>query len=182
MFNWAAELEQGYVTASPCINLGKLDKEHPRTRVLTADEIKTLWRGLDDEVLMQSWDRRTRLALKFALVTMLRSRELLGARRDELVDLDGENARIDVPLKRVKKRRIVRQPLSDLAVQIICEALTSDAQQHVSASPLGDKPLHRLAMATTLRGTKYAAGKRKGQKKRAASVSCWVCGGSRRTI
>jgi hypothetical protein len=35
---------------------------------------------------------------------MLRSAELLGARRDELFDLDGDNPRFDVPLKRVKKR------------------------------------------------------------------------------
>jgi len=31
-----------------------------------------------------------RLALKFELVTMLRSRELLGAHRDQLFDLDGD--------------------------------------------------------------------------------------------
>jgi integrase len=30
------------------------------------------------------WDRRTRLAIKFALVTMLRSGELLPIHRDEL--------------------------------------------------------------------------------------------------
>ena len=65
------------------------------------------------------WDRRTRLALKFELVTMLRSNELLGAQRSELFDLDGEHPRFDVPLKRVKKRRVIQQPLSSLAVEII---------------------------------------------------------------
>src|SRR6202007_1956015 len=82
-------------------------------------------------------------ALKFELVPMLRSAELLGARRDELFDLDGENPRFDVPLKRVKKRRVIQQPLSSLAVDIIKEALSSDKQQFVFASPVGDQPMNR---------------------------------------
>ncbi|WGS23007.1 hypothetical protein [Bradyrhizobium sp. ISRA463] len=108
------------MTASPCVNLPKLDPEHPRTRVLSPDEIRIFWHGLDRDDL--PWDRRTRLALKFELVTMLRSCELLGASLDELFDLDGDNPRFDVPLKRVKKRRVIQQPLPDLAVEIIKEA------------------------------------------------------------
>ena len=82
LFNWAAEAGRDYVSASPCVNLPKLDEEHPRDRVLTEDEIRTLWHGLDREDM--PWDRRTRLALKFALITMLRSGELLSIHRDEL--------------------------------------------------------------------------------------------------
>ncbi|WLA85600.1 tyrosine-type recombinase/integrase [Bradyrhizobium elkanii] len=100
------------------------------------------------------WDGRTRLALKFELVTMLRSGELLAAHRDELFDLDGEFPRFDVPLKRVKKRRVIQQPLSDLAVEIIKEALRGSNKQYVFASPFSDKPMNRTAMATALRGTK----------------------------
>jgi integrase len=152
LFNWAAEAGRDYVTASPCVNLPKLDPEHPRTRVLSEDEIRTFWCGLDRDDL--PWDRRTRLALKFELVTMLRSNELLGAHRSELFDLNGAHPRFDVPLRRVKKRRVIQQPLSDLAVEIIREALTSDKQQYVFASPLGDQPMDRKVMATALRGTK----------------------------
>jgi integrase len=156
LFNWAAEAGRDYVAASPCINLPKLDPEHPRTRVLTEEEIRTLWHGLDREDM--PWDRKTRLALKFELVTMLRSGELLGAQRGELFDLDGDNPRFDVPLKRVKKRRVIQQPLSDLAVEIIKEAL-EDGNDYVFASPLGDQPMDRKVMATALRGTKYKSGK-----------------------
>ena len=78
LFNWAAEAGRDYVTASPCVNLPKLDDEHPRTRVLSEDEIRIFWHGLDRDDL--PWDRKTRLALKFALVTMLRSGELLADR------------------------------------------------------------------------------------------------------
>src|SRR6266536_997922 len=42
LFNWACEAGRDYVTASPCVNLPKLDEEHPRDRVLTEDEIRTL--------------------------------------------------------------------------------------------------------------------------------------------
>ncbi|WGD56098.1 site-specific integrase [Bradyrhizobium sp. CB1650] len=160
LFNWAAEAGRDYVTASPCVNLPKLDPEHPRTRVLSEDEIRIFWHGLDRDDL--PYDRRTCLALKFELVTMLRSRELLGAHRDELFDLDREHARFDVPLKRVKKRRVIQQPLSDLAVEIIKEALTSDDQQFVFESPMyKGQPIHRKAMADALRGTKHEKNKDK---------------------
>ena len=75
LFNWAAEAGRDYVTASPCVNLPKLDPEHPGTRVLSEVEIKIFWHGLDRDDL--PWDRKT-LALKFELVTMLRSDETSG--------------------------------------------------------------------------------------------------------
>jgi integrase len=150
LFNWAAEAGRDYVTTSPCVNLPPLAKEHPRTRVLSEDEIRTLWHGLDREDMV--WDRRTRLALKFELVTMLRSGELLPIHVSELVELDGSNPRVDIPLKRVKKRRVIQQPLSDLAVEIIREALTDDGQEFVFQTPQARQPLHRHAMATALRG------------------------------
>jgi integrase len=151
LYSWAAEAGRDFVpeTCRPCFNLPKLPKEHARERVLTADEIRIFWHGLDRDDL--PYDRRTRLALKFELVTMLRSGELLGAHCDELFELAGDNPRFDVPLRRVKKRRVVQQPLSNLAVEIINEAL-EDGKQYVFSSPIGDQPLHRYAMATALRG------------------------------
>jgi integrase len=157
LFNWAAEAGRDYVTASPCVNLPKLDAEHPRTRVLSADEIQVFWHGLDRADM--PWDRRTCLALKFELVTMLRSAELLGAHKDDLVDLNGEAPRLDVPLKRVKKRREIQQPLSSLAVEIIREALEGSDKDFVFASPLDNQPLNRKAMADALRGKKRKGGK-----------------------
>jgi integrase len=157
MYRWAAEAGRNYVPVSsePWRKLPKLPKEHERDRVLDANEIRIFWHGLDRDDM--PWDRKTRLALKFALTTMLRSSELLGAHRDELFDLDGENPRFDVPLKRVKKRRVVQQPLSDLAVEIIKEAL-DEGKRFVFASPLGDFPMDRKIMATALRGTRNKDG------------------------
>jgi integrase len=111
LFNWAAQAGNDFVSTSPCINLPELDKENPRDRVLSEDEVRTLWHGFDREDV--PWDRRTRLAIKFALTTMLRSGEMLPIHRDEL---NAENGTVDIPARRVKKRRVINQPLSDLAL------------------------------------------------------------------
>jgi integrase len=149
LFNWAAEAGRDYVTASPCINLPKLDEEHPRDRVLTEDEFRTLWHGLDDEDM--PWDRKTRLAIRFALTTMLRSGELLPIHRDEL-NLDNDTPSVDIPARRVKKRRVIQQPLSDLALEIVTEAMGN--YEFAFVGRFGDAPLTRNAMASALRGTK----------------------------
>ena len=156
LYSWAAQPGRNYVpeTCRPCWNLEKLPKERERTRVLNENEIRIFWHGLSRNDL--PWDRRTRLAIKFELVTMLRSGELRPAHRDELRDLDGGNPQLHVPAKRIKKRRVIEQPLSDLAIEIIREALASDDQQFVFESPVyPDQTIHRTAMATALRGTKY---------------------------
>jgi integrase len=150
LFNWAAEAGRDYVTTSPCVNLPRLAKEHAKTRVLSETEIRTLWHGLDRDDM--PWDRRTRLAIKFGLATMLRSNEFLPLHVNEVVDLDGDNPRVDIPLRRVKKRRTISQPLSGLAVEIVREALTDEGQEFVFRTPQSNQPLHRHAMATALRG------------------------------
>jgi integrase len=165
MYTWAGEAGRNFVpeTCRPCFNLPKLPKEHERERVLSEDEIRILWHGLDREDL--PWDRTVRLAIKFELITMLRSKELLGARRDELIGLDGDTPLLRVPAKRVKKRRVIEQPLSDLAVETIREALASDDQQFVFESPVyPGQPIHRIAMATALRGTKHEKNNDKSKK------------------
>ena len=67
LYTWAGEAGRDYVseTCRPCFNLPKLPKEHARERMLTEDEIRIFWHGLDRDDL--PWDRRTRLALKFEL-------------------------------------------------------------------------------------------------------------------
>ena len=106
LFNWAAEAGRDYVSASPASTCRSWTMSIRATRVLSEDEIRTLWHGLDRDDL--PWDRRTRLALKFALVTMLRSGELLPIHRDEL---NAGNGTVDIPARRVKKRRVINQPL-----------------------------------------------------------------------
>jgi integrase len=142
LFRWAAQAGRDYVSASPCIDLPPLDQEHPRDRVLTEDEIRTLWHGLDREDM--PWDRKTRLALKFALTTMLRSGELLPIHRDEL-NTDNDTPSVDIPARRVKKRRVINQPLSDLALEVIKEVMGN--YEYAFTGRFGDAPLSRSSMA-----------------------------------
>ena len=156
LYTWAAEAGRDYVpeTCRPCFNLPKLPREHARKRVLNEDEVRMLWHGLDRHDL--PWDRRTRLAIKFELVTMLRTGELRSAHRKELVDLDGDAPLLVIPANRVKKRRVIEQPLSSLAIEIIREALASEGQQFLFESPVyPGQPIHRTALATALRGTRH---------------------------
>ncbi|WP_245284601.1 tyrosine-type recombinase/integrase [Bradyrhizobium sp. th.b2] len=152
LFRWAAQAGRDYVSASPCIDLPPLDEEHPRDRVLTEDEIRTLWHGLDREDM--PWDRKTRHAIRFALVSMLRSGELLPIHRDEL-NPDNDTPSVDIPARRVKKRCVINQPLSDLALEIIKEAMGN--YEYAFTGRFGDAPLSRSSMHNALRGTKKLA-------------------------
>jgi integrase len=151
MFKWAMEAGNKFVDVSPCLNLPKLKKERARSRVLSVAEIRTLWHGLDRDDL--PCDRRTALAIKFALVTMLRSWEALGIARSELDAMTGV---VNIPAKRVKKRRLICQPLSDLALEIMTESLGNHDFAFVGR--FGDSPLCRHAMSDALRGTKRRNG------------------------
>jgi integrase len=167
LFNWAAEAGRDYVTTSPCINLPPLDREPPRTRRLSPDEIRTLWHGLDrDDIAV---DRRICLAIKFALTTCLRSTELLHIHRDELEghDLNSRFPQVDIPEERVKANRVIRQPLSSLAVEIARESLGN--YPWLFAGRFGTEPLNRKAMACALRG------KTKKVKGKTVTVSMGLC-------
>lgn len=152
MFNWAAEAGRKYVKMNPCHNLPKLDTEPGRERVLSAAEIKTLWWGLDDPELPCS--RVIALALKFELVTMLRSKEYVTAMPHELVDLGTDDARLIVPMKRVKKRRTLVVPMSALAQEIIAEArkLKNGKQPYVFPGKFDGEHLDEKALAHAVRG------------------------------
>jgi integrase len=112
MFKWAMEAGNKFVDRNPCVNLPKLKKERARSRVLSEAEIRTLWYGLDRDDL--PCDRKIALAIKFVLVTMLRSWEALGIARSELAT----PGVVKIPAKRVKKRRLICLPLSGLADEI----------------------------------------------------------------
>ncbi len=80
-------------------------------------------------------------AIKFALTTMLRSGELLPIHRDEL---NAGNGTVDIPARRVKRRRVINQPLSDLALEVINEAMGN--YEYAFTGRYGDAPLSRSSM------------------------------------
>ena len=83
-----------------------------RDRVLTADEIRAFWAGLDNAAMAEG----TRRVLRLCLVTAARVGEVAGMTTDE-IDLD---RRIwTIPATRSKNARAHALPLSGLAIEII---------------------------------------------------------------
>jgi integrase len=160
MFKFGAEADNPYgLTTSPCHNLPKIDKEHPRTRVLDVEEIRTLWWGLDDPHI--PCIRSVALAIKFELVSMLRTVEFRTARRSLIAGCAGSRLLhgtpvLRVPLKFVKKRRVIQQPLNSLAIEIVNEALASHNHDVIFSPRMLDPDvvLNRSALNHALNGKK----------------------------
>lgn len=155
LFAYAAEAGRSYVAQNPCVNLPKLDKEYGRSRVLSPDEIRTFWWGLDDPNL--PCIRSISLALKFEMVSMLRSQEVRAVFRSERSTVEHEQAGtmevIRIPAKYVKKRRVILQPLNSLALDILKQATRTHNHDVVFANTRSndDNPmLNRSALNQAL--------------------------------
>jgi integrase len=105
MFGWA--IQEGLVEANPVAGTGKAD-EASRDRVLSPDELRALWRSLDDS----------------AFSNIVRLLLLTGQRRNEIgklswpeVNLPGKL--ITLPPERVKNSRAHDVPLSTQALAIL---------------------------------------------------------------
>lgn len=179
-FQWGKQPGRKYVPANPLAGLERRGgKEKRRDRVLSDDEIKTLWWGLD--LPGCPVDRPVALAIRFILTTMVRPYQAAGAEIAEITDLGADNALYDMPPGRVKKDRAVIVPLSDLAQSIVKEAikprhrgrmghnnppeLIEGKRQTVvfpSKFSTGDVAIARASIAQALSGKKN--GKRAGEK------------------
>jgi integrase len=92
LFNWA--IAEELVEHNPCDHIGKLSPENQRTRVLSPDEIRTLWAALDTRSPLVS------AAYRLMLATGQRSIEVLGAKREEI----GADGWWTIPAGRVKNK------------------------------------------------------------------------------
>ncbi len=129
MFNFA--ISRDIVDATPVAMVRAPSKENQRDRVLSADEIRTFWTGLDDAPMTEA----VQLALKLQLVTAQRKGELVGAAQDEF---DLELAAWTVPASRAKNGQAHHVPLSLLALHLIGEALKlAGEHKFVFPSPKG---------------------------------------------
>lgn len=125
MFHWGAT-EKEWIDLNPCASLpAKLEAPSSREdgRVLTADEIRTFWFGVDDPNC--PGDRLSKLALKLSLTTLLRTGECVKIERTGVA-----HAAVTIPLKAVKSRRskkarAVVQPLNSLAREILGEVFST---------------------------------------------------------
>jgi integrase len=104
MFNFA--VERGLLEISPCFQVKLPNKAVSRERVLSTDEIASLWQHLDD--------KPTDMLLKLMLVTAQRKGELVNAKWADIQD----NWWIIPDTKNGKSHRV---PLSPLALKLLSQ-------------------------------------------------------------
>jgi integrase len=138
---WA--VEQEYLEANPLDGMKKMASAAPRDRVLSDDEISTLWRGLPKALARSKQSQRI---IKLCLVTAQRVGEVAGITRPE-IDLKAREWRI--PGTRTKNGHSHVVPLSDLAIEIIKEAV-ADAEEAEQLFPCGKGSLAPAAVARTI--------------------------------
>jgi integrase len=125
-YNWG--IEKDLVELNPCHKLTAPSEEHERDRVLTDDEIKAVWKALDNSDHIAVAD-----TYKLRLLTAQRATEVMGMRWDEL-DLDAQWWVI--PKERSKNKRAHLVWLNDPARRIIRKAKArNDVRKKRSGGP-----------------------------------------------
>jgi integrase len=132
LFGWAKEPGRKLVAVNPCAGLSRQSREKSKERVLSDDEIRTLWRGLDDPALPAA--PAIVFALKFILSTMARPAMAAGATRAELVNIEGSQPEWHLESDRMKNRKPFIVPLSKLAMEIVRKAMPDKDQAVVFQS------------------------------------------------
>lgn len=115
LFNFAAE--RGVIEDSPATRIRKTP-EKGRSRVLTDDEIKAVWKALDLENKKIDIYRVSKLALKMILLTGQRPGEVCGMTWAEIDEDDFWN----IPAERMKNNEPNRVPLCPMALDVIEQA------------------------------------------------------------
>jgi integrase len=111
MFNFA--VSRDIVPVSPCLAVRAPAPEQRRDRVLTTDEIRALWHGLEGAKMMAEG---TKLALKLQLVTGQRKSEIVSAAWEEI---DLTDNWWTIPPEKAKNKMAHRVPLSFLALELL---------------------------------------------------------------
>jgi integrase len=138
MFEWARQPGRKYVPSNPITGMERRGgSEKARNRVLSDDEIRTLWWGLEHPDV--PCDRQVALALKMVLATMVRPYQAAGALLSEISGLGTEHAQYQMPPIRVKGRREVIVPVSPLATEVIKAAIKDEKQVCLFPSKYGEK-------------------------------------------
>ncbi len=134
MFNFA--IARDIVDATPVAMVKPPSKENQRDRVLSPDEIRTFWTGLDDAPMSET----LRLALKLQLVTAQRKGEIIGAAQ---VEFDLEEGAWTIPAERSKNGKLHRVPLSPLATDLVTKARElAGTSQWLFPSPSGGQSIY----------------------------------------
>jgi integrase len=114
MFKWA--LSQDIIEINPADGLGSYDPGQPRDRVLSEDEVRLLWRWLDDS---RNISIGVSDILKLQLCLGARVGEISGMRASEFATDDKGRLLWTLPAKRSKNKRPRVTPILGLALDTI---------------------------------------------------------------
>lgn len=142
VFAWALSEEIGGIELNPCAGIKPPAEEKSRDRVLSADEIATLWKALTKPPAGMPY--RCALALKLQLVTIQRKGEVVGA---EWHEIDEREKMWTIPAEKAKNGLAHRVPLSDAALEILGQIKKfSRGSRWLFPSPAGDRPMAARAI------------------------------------
>lgn len=108
LFNWA--IEEEILTENPVFRLSKPAEEIPRERTLTADELQTLWRALEEA------SPTVRGVFRIILLSAQRRNEVS---RMRWADLDRRENWWNIPAELTKTKRPYRVPLTPAMLILI---------------------------------------------------------------
>jgi len=106
IWNWGISKDR--VESNPCHGISRPGEEHQRERVLSEDEIRTIWKALDQEKVIMAATFRLRL------LTAQRGAEVHAMRWKDI-----ENEWWTIPAEFSKNRLSHRVPLSPQAIRIL---------------------------------------------------------------
>ncbi|MGH7028205.1 tyrosine-type recombinase/integrase [Brevundimonas sp.] len=125
MYAWAKV--EGRTDINPAASIAPMAEEKPRTRVISDDELRTIWKALEDVSELRtpagekvSVGRPVRIAMQLCFLTMQRRAEIATMR---VADLDLERAIWTIPADHTKSGRGHVVPLAPAAIRLIREAL-----------------------------------------------------------
>ena len=116
LFRWA--VSQDYIPANPASDLPRLAKETSRARVLTDDEIRTLWTRLDDAAADDVLPAGVALWLRLRLLTAQRGGSVA---RMKWADVDFERKVWEIPAADMKAANEHVVPLSPQVITLLKE-------------------------------------------------------------
>jgi integrase len=123
VFNYALDEQWPLLKANPCARIGRPAPEKPRTRKLSADEIRAMWTAVEQEKEIDN-----RVAMRLYLLLLQRGQEL---KRMSWADVDLESGWWTVPASDAKNGTPNPIPLQKMSLDLLRERKSSSDSQWV---------------------------------------------------
>lgn len=156
MFNFA--IERDLLQSNPCTGI-KATKEKSCDRVLTEDELRTIWLALSQEYNSEDlshtlhMSEQTKLILKLQLITAQRKGEVVGA---EWSEIDLNSGWWTIPANKAKNNQAHRVPLSSLAIEILQDIkILSGDSRFLFPAQRGDNHITAAAIDHAVRRSRF---------------------------